>query len=284
MRAARLKAGTPFATMNGILKDKAAMLSPFSCPTLEGTRGIVHLSDPVFISDLHLSDNEPDTMAGFFRFLENEAAAHGELVILGDFFDYWIGDDSSFTVEPIVRALQRWSASHGLFIMQGNRDFMMGERFAREVGGTLLRDPMPVTVGENKTRVLLSHGDIWCTRDEDYQRVRRRVRSLWWQWLVMRLPLKKRIAIAENARMKSKAQKVTKDPSVTDTDHEAIVAAARACGASVVIHGHTHRPSVSSLEDCLVRAVLPDWHFEGERALRGGYIVIENDQPRLHTL
>lgn len=268
--------------MKGVPTDPPAMLSPFSCPTLEGTRETVALADPVFISDLHLSGSEPDTMAGFFRFLETEAAAHRELVILGDFFDYWIGDDASGTVGSIVRALQRWSASHPLYLMQGNRDFMMGERFAGEVGAVLLRDPAVVTAGG--MRILLSHGDLWCTKDADYQAVRRRVRSVWWQWLVMRLPLKKRIAIAENARSRSRARKVEKDPSVTDTDPAAVLSAAREARADAVIHGHTHRPGAAPIGENVLRIVLPDWHFEGTAPLRGGYAAFEDGKPVLRTL
>ena len=139
------------------------MLSPFTVPALEGTAGPVTLNDPVFISDLHLSHSEPDTINAFLRFLEHEAAEHAELLILGDFFDYWIGDDASYTMAAVADALRAYSASHGLYIMHGNRDFMMGERFAREIGATLLRDPaVGVLRGE---RILLSHGDLWCTFD-----------------------------------------------------------------------------------------------------------------------
>ena len=112
------------------------MLSPFTVPALEGTAGPVTLNDPVFISDLHLSHSEPDTINAFLRFLEHEAAEHAELLILGDFFDYWIGDDASYTMAAVADALRAYSASHGLYIMHGNRDFMMGERFAREIGAT----------------------------------------------------------------------------------------------------------------------------------------------------
>lgn len=167
-------------------EGSSAMLSPFTVPALEGTAGPVTLNDPVFISDLHLSHSEPDTMNAFLRFLEREAAEHAELLILGDFFDYWIGDDASYTMAAVADALRAYSASHGLYIMHGNRDFMMGERFAREIGATLLRDPaVGVLRGE---RILLSHGDLWCTFDADYQKVRRRVRSVWWQWIMLRLP------------------------------------------------------------------------------------------------
>ena len=178
------------------------MLSTFTVPALEGTACPVTLNDPVFISDLHLSHSEPDTMNAFLRFLEHEAAEHAELLILGDFFDYWIGDDASYTMAAVADALRAYSASHGLYIMHGNRDFMMGERFAREIGATLLRDPaVGVLRGE---RILLSHGDLWCTFDADYQKVRRRVRSVWWQWIMLRLPLKKRLQVAEDARARDR--------------------------------------------------------------------------------
>lgn len=178
------------------------------------------LNDPVFISDLHLSHSEPDTINAFLRFLEHEAAEHAELLILGDFFDYWIGDDASYTMAAVADALRAYSASHGLYIMHGNRDFMMGERFAREIGATLLRDPaVGVLRGE---RILLSHGDLWCTFDADYQKVRRRVRSVWWQWIMLRLPLKKRLQVAEDARARSRTRKSVKAAYITDVDERAL--------------------------------------------------------------
>ena len=220
------------------------MLSPFTVPALEGTAGPVTLNDPVFISDLHLSHSEPDTINAFLRFLEHEAAEHAELLILGDFFDYWIGDDASYTMAAVADALRAYSASHGLYIMHGNRDFMMGERFAREIGATLLRDPaVGVLRGE---RILLSHGDLWCTFDADYQKVRRRVRSVWWQWIMLRLPLKKRLQVAEDARARSRTRKSVKAAYITDVDERALDEAARNLEAAVVIHGHTHRPGITT--------------------------------------
>ena len=207
------------------------MLSPFTVPALEGTAGPVTLNDPVFISDLHLSHSEPDTINAFLRFLEHEAAEHAELLILGDFFDYWIGDDASYTMAAVADALRAYSASHGLYIMHGNRDFMMGERFAREIGATLLRDPaVGVLRGE---RILLSHGDLWCTFDADYQKVRRRVRSVWWQWIMLRLPLKKRLQVAEDARARSRTRKSVKAAYITDVDERALDEAARNLEAAV---------------------------------------------------
>ena len=258
------------------------MRSPFTVPALEGTAGPVTLNDPVFISDLHLSHSEPDTMNAFLRFLEREAAEHAELLILGDFFDYWIGDDASYTMAAVADALRAYSASHGLYIMHGNRDFMMGERFAREIGATLLRDPaVGVLRGE---RILLSHGDLWCTFDADYQKVRRRVRSVWWQWIMLRLPLKKRLQVAEDARARSRTRKSVKAAYITDVDERALDEAARNLEAAVVIHGHTHRPGITTTAGGVIRAVLPDWHFEEANCIRGGWIGIEANRPVLHPM
>ncbi|MFR2198927.1 MAG: UDP-2,3-diacylglucosamine diphosphatase [Sutterella wadsworthensis] len=238
------------------------MLSPFTVPALEGTAGPVTLNDPVFISDLHLSHSEPDTINAFLRFLEHEAAEHAELLILGDFFDYWIGDDASYTMAAVADALRAYSASHGLYIMHGNRDFMMGERFAREIGATLLRDPaVGVLRGE---RILLSHGDLWCTFDADYQKVRRRVRSVWWQWIMLRLPLKKRLQVAEDARARSRTRKSVKAAYITDVDERALDEAARNLEAAVVIHGHTHRPGITTTAGGVTRAVYPTGTSGGE--------------------
>lgn len=256
------------------------MLSPLTVPALEGVAGPVTLRDPVFISDLHLSHAEPDTMNAFLRFIEREAAEHAELLILGDFFDYWIGDDASYTMAAVADALRAYSASHELFIMHGNRDFMMGERFAREIGATLLKDPAVAVL--HGQRLLLSHGDLWCTFDADYQKVRRRVRSVWWQWLMLRLPLRKRLQVAEDARARSRTRKSSKAAYVTDVDERVLDEAALAHEADVVIHGHTHRPGITRTAQGVTRAVLPDWHFEGSARIRGGWLGFEAGRPVLH--
>ena len=182
----------------------------------------------------------------------------------------------------VADALRAYSASHGLYIMHGNRDFMMGERFAREIGATLLRDPaVGVLRGE---RILLSHGDLWCTFDADYQKVRRRVRSVWWQWIMLRLPLKKRLQVAEDARARSRTRKSVKAAYITDVDERALDEAARNLEAAVVIHGHTHRPSITTTAGGVIRAVLPDWHFEEANCIRGGWIGIEANRPVLHPM
>ena len=257
------------------------MLSPFSVPALEGAAGPVTLNDPVFISDLHLSNAEPDTINAFLRFLENEAAGHSELVILGDFFDYWVGDDASYTMAHVSEALRAYASTHALYIMHGNRDFMMGNLYAREIGATLLKDPVVAVL--RGRRILLSHGDLWCTFDADYQKVRKRVRSVWWQWIMLRLPVKKRLQVAEDARARSRTRKSVKAAYVTDVDERALNEAALAQEAQVVIHGHTHRPGITKTAAGIVRAVLPDWHFEGSKCIRGGWLTFDGDKPVIHS-
>ena len=257
-------------------------MSFFSTPSKEVTRNSIVLRDPVFISDLHLNGDEPDTISGFLRFLEDVASQHQELVILGDLFDYWVGDDDVESAGIVVEALKKFSETHKLYIMHGNRDFMMGNRFGEACGAKMLADPC---VTSNKgVRILLPHGDIWCTDDEVYQKVRRKVRGFWWQWTMLRLPLSKRLEVAQNARAKSKATKESTSAKTMDVVNGEVIKAALQHRAQNVIHGHTHQPGMVQLDAHTARYVLPDWHFEGEKAIRGGYIVLEDNQPVLKSL
>ena len=254
----------------------------FSTPCQEVTVDSVVLRDPVFISDLHLSSDEPDTIEGFLRFLNNEASEHQDLVILGDLFDYWVGDDAIETAGIVVEALKNFASTHKLFIMHGNRDFMMGEDFGKACGATMLADPC--VTSNRGVRILLSHGDLWCTDDEVYQKVRRKVRGFWWQWTMLRLPLRKRLEVATNARAKSKATKKATTASKMDVVNNEVLKSALQKHAHAVIHGHTHQPSIVQLDGPINRYVLSDWHFEGERAVRGNYIVISDNKPVLKNL
>lgn len=257
-------------------------MSFFSTPSKEVTRNSIVLRDPVFISDLHLNGDEPDTINGFLRFLEDVASQHQELVILGDLFDYWVGDDDVESAGIVVEALKKFSETHKLYIMHGNRDFMMGNRFGEACGAKMLADPC---VTSNKgVRILLSHGDIWCTDDEVYQKVRHKVRGFWWQWLMLRFPLSKRLEVARNARAKSKATKESTSAKTMDVVNSEVIKSALQHRAQNVIHGHTHQPGMVELDAHTARYVLPDWHFEGEKAVRGGYIVLEDNQPVLKSL
>ena len=145
-------------------------------PALAVTHSIEPLVDPVFISDLHLTPQRPATMRRFFRFMQADAPGHRELVILGDLFEFWIGDDASPPAKPVIDALAAASnAGQRIFLMHGNRDPLLGHDFADAAGATLLADPIVAEVAGTPT--LLSHGDVWCTSDVAYQQYRAMVKN-----------------------------------------------------------------------------------------------------------
>lgn len=244
-------------------------------PALAAHLDTVALRDPVFVSDLHLSEGQPATLARFLRFTREVAAMRGELVILGDLFEYWAGDDDlgsgiGRAVADALRAL----AGRGVavFVMHGNRDLLLGRGFAQAAHATLLADP--TLAGLPGRRVLLAHGDVHCTRDADYQRFRARVRDPHWQREFLSQPLAERRAFVGAARAASEADKRAKPTDIMDVTPEAIDAALRAAGLAVMIHGHTHRPAVHrwTLDGrAAERWVLPDWDFD-VAAARGGFV------------
>ena len=195
-------------------------MSLFSCPCIEAKTDSITLTKPCFISDLHLNTEVAGQAAFFKRFLEEVAIQYEELLILGDFFDYWVGDDAWDSAAAILEPLKAFGKDKRIFLMHGNRDFMMGKTLARKLNATLLSDPTVAEIGTQK--LLLSHGDLWCINDEDYQTVRRKVRSFWWQWMVLRLPLRKRLTIAHNARARSKESKIKKEALLMDVDNKTV--------------------------------------------------------------
>lgn len=219
----------------------------------------------LFISDLHLSAQRPETNAAFFGFL-NETAKNAEaLYILGDLFDYWVGDDQ-LDVDPLAKrvadALRR-TAENGveIFFMHGNRDFLIGERFAREARLTILPDPFLLELdGE---RVLLLHGDTLCTDDIAYQAFRKQARDPAWQAALLAQPFDARVAYAHRVREQSTADKSLKPEDIMDVNVDAVADVFRRYGVAKMIHGHTHRVATHihavDGKHC-TRWVLADWH------------------------
>ena len=251
-------------------------------PVLAVTAAADPLVDPLFISDLHLAPERPRTIARFLQFLRQDAVRHRELVILGDLFEFWIGDDAASSARQVIDALAA-TTSHGvrLLLMHGNRDPLLGHDFAAAVGGTLLADPVVVDVAGTPT--LLSHGDAWCTLDAEYQKFRALTREPQFQREFLAKPIGERIAFARGLRMQSEEAKSTKAIDIMDVTPQAIVAALQAARVRRIIHGHTHRPAahVVSLGALLAeRWVLPDWDLD-EPEPRGGYLEFADGQPRL---
>jgi UDP-2,3-diacylglucosamine hydrolase len=232
-----------------------------------------------FVSDLHLSETRPAANEAFFSFIEQKAPSARALYILGDLFEYWIGDDDlaepfHAVVAGFLRGLSRSGVA--LYVMQGNRDFLMGERFCTETGARLLDDPAVVEVGGVKT--LLMHGDTLCSDDVGYQDWRRVARSQPWQRDFLAKPLaERRLAILE-LREKSKSAIRVKPAEIMDVNDDAVRNAFRQHGVTRLVHGHTHKAGHHSLEvdgRLCERWVLPDWYG------RGGYLEIAAGEPRL---
>ncbi|MGQ0428479.1 MAG: UDP-2,3-diacylglucosamine diphosphatase [Gammaproteobacteria bacterium] len=216
-----------------------------------------------FASDLHLDPSAPDIAARFLRFLAGPAQGARALYLLGDLFEAWVGDDDPEpTHRPVVAAIAKLAVSGTLvYVMRGNRDFLLGERFCAESGAILLDDPAVVTAGG--TRVLLTHGDGLCTDDRAYQRLRALVRDARVRPGFARLPLPVRRRLAVEARAGSREHLATAAEYITDVNPEAVTALFAAAGVGTMIHGHTHRPAVHEHTvggAIATRIVLGDWH------------------------
>jgi len=217
----------------------------------------------LFISDLHLDPANPEPLATFIELLDGRAREADRLYILGDLFEFWIGDDYiAPAFEPLLAALKRCTlAGTQICLMHGNRDFLIGERFVSMTGCTLLDDPTLVTL--HGQRVLLMHGDTLCTDDTDYQRFRQTVRQAECQRSFLRKPVAERQAIVRQTRAQSDQATRNKPQAIMDVNQGAVEQAMRAANASLLIHGHTHRPAVHSFEldgEPRRRIVLGDWY------------------------
>lgn len=220
----------------------------------------------LFISDIHLSQGRPDMTAALVRFLAEGAPGADALYVLGDLFEFWIGDDDPNPLHREVADAFLALSQQGvpLYFIHGNRDFLLGRQFAKRAGMTLLGDPCVIELyGE---RVLLSHGDLLCTRDEGYQKFRRITQLKWLRWLFLRLPLSRRQAIAHKMRGQSQMENAHKSQIIMDVTPEAVDEMLRQHGCRLMIHGHTHRPAIHdfTLDGRAVRRiVLGDWFEQG---------------------
>jgi UDP-2,3-diacylglucosamine hydrolase len=220
----------------------------------------------LFVSDLHLDASRPAATDCFLRFLDGPARDAGTLYILGDLFEAWTGDDAAGPHEQeIIAALRRYTgAGHHCQVLRGNRDFLLGHRFAAETGTTLLPDEALAEV--NGTRALLMHGDTLCTDDHAYQRYRNLVHRPGIQAVYLALPVALRSGIADYARRRSMAANAGKPAAIMDVSEAAVTDALRRHGVQLLIHGHTHRPAVHTLEiagQMARRIVLGDWYAQG---------------------
>lgn len=238
-------------------------------------------------SDIHLGPDTPATAQAFHAFLDQACAQADALILCGDIFDAWIGDDFALTSPPpwltaTLEKFQKVSEQMPLWLGRGNRDFLLGKTLAEHVGAQLLPDQVCLNTAAGK--ILLSHGDEYCTADRSYQRFRRVVRCPAVQWLFLNLSLPVRRRIANLARQRSMASNRHKAMSIMDVTPSAIEQAFSTGDANIMVHGHTHRPQVHHLEvngSPRSRWVLPDWDYDHSDANRGGWLVIDANGLRL---
>ncbi len=261
-----------------MLQDKALRHAAAGVP---GVGKRPHAARPfLFISDLHLNEAIPHTVAAFEHFVRVTADQADSVFILGDLFEYWIGDD--MLEDPFVAcmaALMHTLSERGiaLYIMHGNRDFLMGKRFMKAAGAIWLPDPIAITAFGS--RIALAHGDALCTDDRGYLVFRRFARNRLAQLLFLAWPFKWRRALAEKMRRASQEGRERPVSPRYDVTAKGIAALFKRGRAAVIIHGHTHRPAQHS-EPGGTRWVLPDWDLDHGKP-RGGYLRIDSEGLRM---
>jgi UDP-2,3-diacylglucosamine hydrolase len=222
----------------------------------------------LFVSDLHLDPERPAATGLFGRFLDGEARTADALYILGDLFEAWVGDDDPSTAGAFVAEKLKSLADSGVPVsfIRGNRDFLLGDDYARRSGMTILPDPAVVMLHGEPTLVL--HGDLLCTDDTAYQQFRAQTRDPRWQAQFLAQPLQARLAFAAQARAASKArygelQASGQSETITDVAPATVQEWFKRYGVRRMIHGHTHRPAIHDEGGGNKRIVLGDWYEQG---------------------
>jgi len=250
----------------------------------------ISLSGPIWLaSDLHLGPATPATSEAFQAFLQAAQEEAAALLLPGDIFDAWIGDDVIRAAPPwlatALTALRETAARIPVWLGRGNRDFLIGEELARALGARLL--PEPALLETDFGPVLLTHGDEFCTDDAAYQQFRQMVRNPRWQAEFLAKTIPERLAMAQQARGESQAANQTKSMEIMDVNAGAIEGVFRDTGVRVLVHGHTHRPARHVLDvdgkKC-ERWVLPDWDCDHATPPRGGWLVIDRDGLQFYDL
>ena len=218
--------------------------------------------ETLFISDLHLSLEKPEITRRFLDFLANRATKAESVYILGDLFDTWVGDDDFMPPNNKIRQQLKKLTDSGVkvFLQQGNRDFLLGERFTQDTGVTLLDDYAVIDLYGTPT--LITHGDLLCTDDLPYQAFRVKSHTLEWQQNVLSKPLLLRLLAARWYRLRSYFHKRKKSNDIMDVNQDAVISVMQKYSTLRLIHGHTHRPDLHQFDidgQAAQRFVLAQW-------------------------
>ena len=218
----------------------------------------------LFIADLHLSDNQPEIYHRFKAFLDNKARNARALYILGDLFEYYLGDDAKVgVIEQVAHDLDELSEKYQTkcYFMAGNRDFLLGHNFNNSL--ILLDDSSLIELDGQK--IILTHADALCTDDSDYQKIRQQLRDSKWQEWFLSQTIPERVEFAENARIQSQQHTQSSDSQIMDVNQGAVDDLFSQYNATLMLHGHTHRPGFHQTQTknkTRQRMVLGDWHFQ----------------------
>ncbi len=220
----------------------------------------------LFIADLHLSDQRPAITELFITFLKNEARQAHALYILGDLFEAWLGDDCILPgYQTVITQLKALTDNNvPVYILHGNRDFLIGQHFCELTGCQLLTESTVITIDEQ--RYLIMHGDTLCTDDVKYQQFRSMVRNPEWQKQLLDKTPAERIALARQYREISQTETAEKADDIMDVNQQEVEKVMLDAGITTLIHGHTHRPDIHKFElkdKEAQRIVLGDWYEQG---------------------
>ncbi|MCF6288643.1 MAG: UDP-2,3-diacylglucosamine diphosphatase [Proteobacteria bacterium] len=232
----------------------------------------------LFIADLHLSDQHEEIYTRFKKFLDNQARYARALYILGDLFEYYLGDDAISGVskqvsEDIKNLVQQYNVQ--CFFMAGNRDFLVSEKFSQI---TILDDPTVLNFDD--TKIIITHGDVLCTDDIDYQKLRILLRSAKWQQQFLAKSIAERIKFAQQARAQSHQYTQFATAEIMDVNQQAVDKLLTQYNSNILLHGHTHRPALHNYQQNgqnYHRMVLGDWHYQTS------YIEYKNSTLQLIT-
>lgn len=220
----------------------------------------------LFISDLHLTPSRPDITECFVRFMREEAIHADALYVLGDLFEFWIGDDDTSSFAHQIRNEFKQLVDHGVpcYFSHGNRDFLVGKRFSKQTGVQLLEEEAVIDIYGR--RAVVMHGDTLCTDDVKYLAYREKVHQPWLQWVFNRIPFFIKTKIVGKVQSDIGDEKKTKSLEIMDVNQQAVLDTMAYHNVDLLIHGHTHRPNIHQYNDstpATTRIVLGDWYTQG---------------------